>query len=76
MYREGKGVASDVRKAAQWYRKTADQGDATGQYLLGFMYEAGLGVSKDDGEAAQWYRKAAEQGDKLAKEALERLGHH
>ncbi len=60
----------------QWYQKAADQGDATGQYFLGFMYEAGLGVTKNEVEAAQWYRKAAEQGDKMAKEALERLAHH
>ena len=45
-----------------WYRKAAEQGDASAQYNLGVMYENGHGVEQDDEQAVFWYRKAAEQG--------------
>ena len=47
----------------RWYKKAAEQGDATGQRYLGLMYERGDGgLAKDEVEAVRWYRKAAEQG--------------
>ncbi len=52
----------DFETAAEWFRKAAEQGDATGQYLLGLMYRYGKGISRDSVEAAEWFRKAAEQG--------------
>ena len=48
------------------YRKVAEQGDARGQYNLGYMYENGQGVEKSAVQAVAWYRKAAEQGNALA----------
>ena len=50
----------------KWFRKAAEQGDADGQALLGFLYEIGLGVPQEDAEAVKWYRLAAEQGDATA----------
>jgi TPR repeat protein/V8-like Glu-specific endopeptidase len=50
----------------KWYRKSADQGDAVAQFLLGAMYENGEGVAEDDAEAVKWYRKSADQGDAVA----------
>ncbi|MEI6708796.1 MAG: tetratricopeptide repeat protein [Methylococcales bacterium] len=50
-------------KAAEWYRKSAEQSYAKGQCNLGFMYENGYGVAKNYQQAADWYRKAAEQGN-------------
>ena len=50
-------------EAVEWYRKSAEQGDAGGQVNLGYMYRNGFGVTKDYAEAVKWYRKAAEQGD-------------
>ena len=44
------------------YRKSAEQGHAKAQYLLGICYYIGKGVTKDSVEAVKWYRKAAEQG--------------
>ena len=38
------------------------QGNAYGQYDLGFCYLTGKGVEQDQREAAKWLRKAAEQG--------------
>jgi TPR repeat protein len=47
----------------QWYRKAADQGNATAENSLGVMYRIGQGVSRDKEEAVRWYRKAAKQGN-------------
>ena len=40
----------------------AEQGNARGQYNLGFTYANGSGVPKNDAEAVKWFRLAAEQG--------------
>ena len=60
------GVARDFARAAAWYRKAAEQGDARAQTNLGGMYGNGQGVARDYVQAAVWYRKAAEQGDPIA----------
>jgi TPR repeat protein len=70
MYREGRGVAQDYAVAAVWYRKAADQGDASAQNNLGFMYHRGRGVPQDYAAAAVWYRKAADQGNASAQNDL------
>lgn len=69
-YYEGKGVPQDFSKAVEWYRKGAEQGDATAQFCLAFSYASGEGVPQDLGKAVEWYRKAAEQGDAFAQYAL------
>lgn len=55
------------------YRKSAEQGNASGQYNLGDMYENGKGVTQDYNEAIRWYRKSADQGNENAIKALNRL---
>ena len=57
--RRGKNSA----KAVEWYRKAAENGDATAQNNLGVCYEYGTGVTLSKATAAEWYRKAADQGD-------------
>lgn len=49
-----------VVKAAESYRKAAEQGNVLAQESLGSAYELGQGVAMDYTEAAKWYRKAAE----------------
>ena len=44
-------------------RKSAEQGNADGQYNLGIMYTKGQGITQDDKKAVKWYRKSAEQGN-------------
>ena len=66
MYAEGLGVPQDAAEAVAWYRRAAEQGDATAQSNLGAMYAEGLGVPQDAAEAVAWYRRAAEQGDARA----------
>ena len=61
-YHGGQGVRQDYAKAASWYRKAADQGNAGAQYMLGEMYCWGQGVERSLPLAAKWYLKSAEQG--------------
>ena len=60
-YEEGEDIARDVKEAAKWYRKAADQGLATAQFKLAKMYDNGQGVPQDAKQAFAWYLKAAEQ---------------
>ena len=57
-----------------WFRRAAEQGDATAQYNAGIAYAKGLGADKDIAEARKWFGKAAEQGYTPALQALETLG--
>ena len=66
----GHGVPQDYQQAAAWFRKAAEQGDATAQRNLGLMYDTGTGVQQDYQQAAAWFRKAAEQGDLTAQRDL------
>ena len=62
MYYKGEGVKRDMRVAASFFHRAADQGHAGAQNNLGLMHAQGSGVSRDYREAARWYRMAAEQG--------------
>jgi TonB family protein len=57
------GIKQIDKEAVKWYRKSAKQGEAYGQFNLGTLYLKGRGVKQSDKEAANWYRKAAEQGN-------------
>jgi len=71
MYDRGLGaLPRDLKEAAKWYRKAAEQGDEYAQHNLGFLYRTGQGVLEDDKEAVKWYRKAAEQGHAKAQGGL------
>ncbi|MEZ5810219.1 MAG: peptidoglycan-binding protein [Rhizobiaceae bacterium] len=65
-YAEGRGVQSDLKKAAKWYRAAADLGFAPAQYRIGNFYEKGLGIERDAAKAMTWYQLAAEQGNASA----------
>lgn len=56
-------TAGDYPKALTEFQALADQGDAQGQYFLGWFYHNGYGVKRDPAEAAKWFQKAAQQGD-------------
>jgi len=62
MYYKGEGVKRDMREAASFFHKAADQGHAGAQNNLGLMHAQESGVSRDYREAVRWYRMAAEQG--------------
>jgi TPR repeat protein len=54
--------SKDPVVAAEWYRKSAEQGGSQAQFNLADFYAWGVGVAKDDAQAAFWYRKSADQG--------------
>lgn len=58
-------------RALEYYRKSAAQGNANGQYSVGFMYQGGEGgVAQDMTEARKWYALAAQQGHALSIQTL------
>jgi TPR repeat protein len=70
-----KGIAMprNLPESIKWYRKAAEQGDATAEVSLGLCYFYGLGVSQDLSEGIKWYEMAAEHG---GFEAARYLGMH
>jgi TPR repeat protein len=57
------GAEQDFTKAADWYRRLAQSGDARAQTSLGLMYARGYGVPKNMTEAQRWWNYAAAQND-------------
>jgi TPR repeat protein len=61
-YESGRdGVGQDFAQAHAWLTKSAKQGNADAENLLGKMYENGEGVSQDYVKAADWYRAACQR---------------
>jgi TPR repeat protein len=60
----------DYGTAAKEFRPFAEQGQATAQYILGWIYQTGDGVKQDHAESAKWYQRAAEKGNADAQYAL------
>ena len=58
--------AAENTLAFEYLRKSAEQGNAEGQYGLSVMYSSGDGVAKDNAESRKWLQKAAEQGSSKA----------
>lgn len=52
----------DDATAVQLLRPLAGKGDASAQFLLGFIYDTSRVIPQNDAEAAKWYRMAADQG--------------
>lgn len=67
---EGLGVKQNYEKAAQWYRRSAEQGFMFAQTNLGYLYEKGYGIAPDLETFVYWTSKAAEQGDQWAQANL------
>jgi TPR repeat protein len=59
MYEHGLGAPQAYDVAFQLYTGSAEQGDPTGQYLLGLMYDKGHGAVRDDVLAYKWLDLAA-----------------
>jgi len=58
--------------AVAMYRKSAEQGEAAGEFGLGRAYADGAGVKKDAAAAIEWYRKAEKKNYAPALDALAR----
>lgn len=66
MYEHGLGVSVDPNSAQQWLTASANQGNATAQFLLAQFYQVGLLGEPNYALAKEWYKKAAEQLPKAA----------
>ncbi len=53
----------DHAVAMEIWRPLAERGNASAQYMVGYLYAQGEGVEASSRTAAKWYRKAADQGD-------------
>ena len=58
MYERGQGVPADSVKAAQWYEKSANQGNRKAMHNLAVSYAGRRNMA----EAARWFAKAAALG--------------
>ena len=56
------GLKRDVKKAAYYFKLSADKGDAEAQYCYGQRLKKGQGVGKDVAAAVRYFELAAEQG--------------
>lgn len=56
-------LSRDPAKAAAWFRKAAQGGDARAQFHLARALASGTGLPRDPGEARTWAEAAARQGD-------------
>jgi len=74
-YEHGEGVTKDLARAATLYCDAAREGDADGQYGLGWMYAMGRGVARDDAVAASLLAMAAGSGHAGAAKALQFVDH-
>ena len=66
MYYNGEGVQKDYKQAVEWFKKSANQGNADAQFNLGNMYIYGKGVQKDYKRAAEWFSLSCNGGFKEA----------
>ena len=70
-YYNGEGTDQDYKKAFEWFKKGAEEGNASAMSNLGCCYYKGKGTDKNYSNAFEWYKKAAEQGNA---DAMNRLG--
>lgn len=69
----GKTARKDLRRAFQVFQKSAENGDASAQNMLGMMYLDGEGVSTNKVLGARWVERSARQGNMIAEGVLGRL---
>ena len=69
-YEKGQGVASDMGKAIEHYRRGAELGNVICQFMLGAIYLVGNGVPTNPEKGFELIMKAAEQGNGHAMKVL------
>ena len=62
LYRTGKGVLRDYKKAVKWFRVAAEKNHLESQYSLALMYKEGQGVIKNNKIYILWLSMAAGGG--------------
>ena len=59
-------VKRSVRRAAEWFRRAAEHGNAAAQCTLGVLLGDGKGVARNPKEALSWLKKALRGGNPCA----------
>ena len=54
------GLKKDYAEAANWYRRSAEQGNVYAQASLGILYHSGKGLTRDDVQAEMWFTISAD----------------
>ncbi|MCC6977106.1 MAG: SEL1-like repeat protein [Candidatus Melainabacteria bacterium] len=73
LYFNGDGVDKDLVRAAQWYRKAAENGNEAAQYELALCYVYGEGVEPSTEEAIYWLKAGSALGNDRCEEKLAEL---
>lgn len=68
-----KSAPPDYAKARPWLEKSARQGLADAQYMIGMLSVYGVGMAKDEKQGLQWLERASEQGNEEATALLANL---
>ncbi|RHZ60988.1 hypothetical protein Glove_350g114 [Diversispora epigaea] len=73
-YKNSIGIdEEDHIKSFEWYRRSAENGCADGQYMVGKSFYEGYGTGKDIVKAIYWSNKAKENGNINANTLLEEV---
>ena len=70
VYPRGYRTEQNIKEAAKWLTKSAEQGYPNALFILGFYFNGGLGVTKDKKKTIKLWTKAAEQGFMPAQSCL------
>ena len=75
LYQEGMTLynAKQYTEALEIFRKSAEKGNSSSEYMIGRMHEHAQGVSRNLDTAKEHYTRASEMGHSGAKKALKRL---
>ena len=68
MMKEFGGVSQDKKKAFEYFKRSADLGNAKAQLIVGIKYEIGDGCEKDLIKAKEYIEKSVNQGNQEAQE--------
>ncbi|MEW8441343.1 MAG: tetratricopeptide repeat protein [Candidatus Thiodiazotropha taylori] len=60
---DGFGVPQDYVVSTKWYRKAAELGHSSSQFILGKSYLEGHGVRQNKSEAKKWFGLNCDNGD-------------
>lgn len=69
-YVSGDGVEKDLKEAAKWYRKSAEQGNGSAQYQLALCYYKFEGVIQNYQKAYTWFALALVNGVEDARKQM------
>lgn len=65
---KGEGVKKNITDAAEYFKRAAENGNATAMFNMGKIYYHGMGVKQDIGEGERYLKLAAYNKQKQAVE--------